>query len=48
MIAWFGPLERQLKEDLFYGYFVAKHPFGKGPTATFLGDCSAAEFFAAT
>jgi hypothetical protein len=48
VIAWFGPLERQLKEGLFLGHFVAKHLFVKGHTTTFLGDCSAAEFSATT
>jgi hypothetical protein len=47
MVAWFGPLERQLKENLFWGLIIAKYIFEKGPTATFLGDCGAAENSAA-
>jgi hypothetical protein len=36
MITWFGPVERQLKEGLFDGHFLAKHLFGKGPQPPFL------------
>jgi hypothetical protein len=46
IISWFGPLERQLKECLFEGHLVAKRLFGKGPTITFLDDCTAADFSA--
>jgi hypothetical protein len=31
MIAWFGPLEGQVEEGLFYSHLFAKHLFGKRP-----------------
>jgi hypothetical protein len=48
MITSFGPLGRQLKEGFILGFNYCKIPFQKGPTLTFLGDYSTAEFFAAT